>query len=616
LGHRPNRPSGGGEVVQKPIAAVLIALVLTGQCGAAAAASQRRNAVIFIASGLGAGVVAGNSAPTFAMIRDTGVNFANSHAVFPTSAIANAAALATGHAPGDTPAFANTVFTNFAVAENGGSATPSLESNAVLGEIDNHFTRKFLGQMTLLAAARKAGYSTAAVGRIGAAAIQDLSERTGQTTIVIDDATGNKDGIPLAPQIAAALRQAGLPLEAPKNWAPAVSQVAGSDAISGQEYFLAATTRAILPGFARAAKPFMLVFWYRDPEGAPPDPGDSPRPISPGVNADPSGLKGADRALASILTVLRTLGLYDNTDIVVAGDHGLSTVAKESKTSPAARFYYGGEPIGILPPGFLAIDLAQALGMPLRDPDLGMAEVKPGQYPKRGNGLIGFNPEAPDVVVSANGGSDLIYLPQKNARDIAPDIVTALLDQDYVSGLFVDGRVGAFPGTLALGAINFVGYAPFQRPAIVVAFRSFDTLCGKPELCAAEIGDGLERQGHGGHGGFSRADTANFMAAAGPDFKPGFVDTAPAAISDIPVTLAHVLGLELPRAGGLMGRVLSECLKDGAPVSAKSADLVSKKSPAGLATVVNTQQVGNTVYLDAGGFVGRTVGLKPATQAR
>jgi hypothetical protein len=37
--------------------------------------------------------------------------------------------------------------------------------------------------------------------------------------------------------------------------------------------------------------------------------------------------------------------------------------------------------------------------------------------------------------------------------------------------------------------------------------------------------------------------------------------------------------------------------------------LISEPAPNGLTTVVNTQTVRETRYFDAGGFVGRTVGL-------
>jgi predicted AlkP superfamily pyrophosphatase or phosphodiesterase len=58
------------------------------------------NIVLFVADGLRAAAVSPERAPTFAKVRDTGVNFANSHSVFPTITTANASVIATGHPTG------------------------------------------------------------------------------------------------------------------------------------------------------------------------------------------------------------------------------------------------------------------------------------------------------------------------------------------------------------------------------------------------------------------------------------------------------------------------------------------------------------------------------------
>jgi hypothetical protein len=94
-------------------------------------------------------------------------------------------------------------------------------------------------------------------------------------------------------------------------------------------------------------------------------------------------------------------------------------------------------PAGLLPPGFLALDLAAALKLPLFDPDSKNAPVASNAHSKGGNGLIGADPNKPELVVAANGGSDLIYIPSKD-RALAARVVRTLLAQDYVSGLFVD----------------------------------------------------------------------------------------------------------------------------------------------------------------------------------
>ena len=95
----------------------------------------------------------------------------------------------------------------------------------------------------------------------------------------------------------------------------------------------------------------------------------------------------------------------------------------------------------------------------------------------------------------------------------------ALLAQDYTTGVFVDDELGRIPGTLPLCAIGLKGGARTPTPAIVVNFRSETTGCDQPLFCAVTVTDGTLMQGQGHHGSFSRADTANFMAAIGPAFK-------------------------------------------------------------------------------------------------
>src|SRR5437660_12185834 len=126
---------------------------------------------------------------------------------------------------------------------------------------------------------------------------------------------------------------------------------------------------------------------------------------------------------------------------MLAADHGFSTTSKESKTSPSAKISYDDTPKDFLPMGFVAIDLAKALELPLFDPNDKNARVADNAHPKAGNGVLGKDPAKPDLVVATNGGSDLIYLPSKDKK-LAAKTIKALLDQDYVSGLFVDDSLG------------------------------------------------------------------------------------------------------------------------------------------------------------------------------
>jgi hypothetical protein len=579
-----------------------------------AGAQQPRNVVLFVPDGLRALLVTPETAPAMAAVRDQGVNFKNPHSLFPTFTMANASGLSTGHFLGDTGVFSNTLFTGYPVPP-ANTVTPFIENDAILGNIDAHFGGSFISEESIIAAARHQGLSTAAIGKLGPALLFDHTDRTGEPTIIFDDWTGSEHGIPLSPEIKDALTAAGLPLKAPtrgENGKPGNATTPGTLVanVDQQAYFAAVAAKVLLPLFKARNKPFVLVFWSRDPDGTQHFQGDSLNVVTPGINGPTSraALKNADDNLTTIRQALDDLGLSTTTDIVIAADHGFSTISKESETSPAAKASYPDVHPGFLPPGFLAIDIAKVLGLPLYDPNNKNAQVGEGAHPKGGNGLIGRDAATPDVVVAANGGSDLIYLPNRD-RALAARVVEALFAQDYVSGVFVDDDLGPILGTLPLSAINLKGAAKMPTPAIVVNFRSFSTGCEQPVLCTVEVADTALQQGQGMHGSFSRADTMNFMAAIGPSFKRGYVDNNPVSNADIGQTMARLLGLKIPFRGSLMGRVIEEALPGGAEPNCAAGAVLAEAGANGLATVLRYQQVGNARYFSAAGFAGRTVGI-------
>ena len=256
----------------------------------------------------------------------------------------------------------------------------------------------------------------------------------------------------------------------------------------------------------------------------------------------------------------------------------------------------------------MALDLARGLNLPLIDPDDGYRAIGENEHTKNGNGLIGGDRNRPNVVVAANGGSDLIYIPEGD-KAMAKRIIDVLLTQDYVSGIFVDSKLGKLPGTLSLDDIALDGSAITPHPAIAISFRSFDTVCGEPVHCTVEVADTALQQGQGMHGSFGRGDTWNFMAIQGPDFKAQFVDPAPASNADIGRTIAQLMHLETSDKGKLVGRVLTETMPGGKIPEVSSRVVTSEPAANGLSTVLNMQQVGDTRYFDAAGFPGRTVGL-------
>lgn len=577
-----------------------------------------RNLILFVPDGLRGRIVTPQTAPAMAEVRDKGVNFKNSHSLFPTFTMANGSALASGHYLGDTGTFSNTIYTGYASAPAGDTVVPFIENDAVLGDIDEHFGGDYLNEETILKMARAQGFSTAAIGKLGPTLLFDHTDR-GKNTIVIDDSTGGKNGIPLSDEMKDALTKANLPLATvPRgdNGKAGDAKTPGTTAanIPQQAYMADVATKVVLPMFKARNKPFVLVFWSRDPDGSQHNTGDSLNTITPGINGPTSmaGIKNADNNLAQLRKTLDELGLAASTNIMISSDHGFSTISKESKTSPSAKASYEDTPKDFLPMGFLAIDLAKALDLPLFDPNDKNARVADNAHPKFGNGVLGKDPAKPDLVVATNGGSNLIYLPGKD-RKLAGRTIKALLEQDYVSGLFVDDELGRFPGTLPMSQLGLKGTAVTPTPSIVVNFRSWSSGCDEPTNCSVQVADTVLRQGQGMHGSFSRGDTMNFTAAIGPDFKSGYVDALPVSNADVGATAVRILGLSQKPKGKLIGRVMTEAMPNGATPQAYSGSVKSQPSANGLRTVLNFQRVGTQRYFDAAGFPGRTLGLVAET---
>ena len=285
-----------------------------------------------------------------------------------------------------------------------------------------------------------------------------------------------------------------------------------------QQYFADALTKAILPNFVQQGQPFVVVYWSRDPDGTQHNGGDSLNSLTPGINGPTSraAVKNADSNLAQILAYINSdPKLASNTDIFVTSDHGFATISKHEidgtgkafTASYAAQFTYkdssGRQEVnaGFLPPGFLAIDLAHALGMPLFDPDTQIKDstgqrlyerVDPTvpqqsatirQHPNSGNGLIGASGRILDVtdakvIVAANGGSDLIYVPDHDKKRVQ-QIVAFLSKADYVGAILVENRYGKIPGALPFSSINLIGASKMPRPDIAVSFKTFYLSTGR-----------------------------------------------------------------------------------------------------------------------------------------
>src|ERR1700674_4500295 len=275
-------PTGRESVPKKtPFALSLTVVGFALALAAPALAQQQSNLILFVADGLRASVVTPQNSPAFARVRAFGVDFVNSHALFPTFTTANASAIATGHYLGDTGDFSNTFYIGQPIFLSGnfgrapGTYAPYIENNSVLGDLNATFNGNYLNEETLLSAARAQGFNTAAVGKMGPTAIQDVSQLNPVAgkfatphTVIIDHGTGTADGVPLDPQISSEMLGAGLPTTAPaRNQSTGNNTTPGTTSPNTQQqgYFADAVTRVILPTFKKSGKPFVLLYWSRDP---------------------------------------------------------------------------------------------------------------------------------------------------------------------------------------------------------------------------------------------------------------------------------------------------------------------------------------------------------------
>ena len=625
---------------------VSVVVVLVAQDG-----PKPRNAIIFVADGLRHGSVTPTDTPALYRVRTQGVYFANSHSVFPSLTMPNAAAIATGHYPGDTGQFANQIFIAYPVFNTGnfgqqiGTMVPDVEDPLVLADINDHFGGNYLREASIVAFARSYGYNTAVIGKTGPTAAQDLFELDTARgalrmpiTIILEGATGGLRAVPTSEETIALLKSAGLePAPPARNQPTGTNETPGTTAanVEHQQWFADATTKAILPAFVKSPEPFMLVFWSGDPDLTQHVQGDSLNQLAPGINGATSkdAVRNADRNLKQILDYLDAHpDVRDNTNIFVTSDHGFSTVSRReidavgrATGSYSATLRYldiaGRQEVntGHLPPGFLAIDLARHLNLPLYDPEIQIQESGNRRYmtidptgaqlrsdirqrPSTGAALIGgtgriARPTDAAVIVAQSS----IYIPGGD-RGMVERIVRFLATQDYVGGIFVHDRFGQMPGALQMSDIGLVGSATTPKPAIVVSFKSFSLDSANPHMSGVIVG-GVRQHGQGDHGSLARANTFNNMAAIGPDFKRRFVSQTPVSNADLQPTLAYLMKKRMRSLGKLRGRIIAEALVGGPPAT-RSSRAVKRSRPSenGFSTVLMYQVADDRIYLDEACF--------------
>ena len=586
---------------------IILSLVVLG-FGREAATPQPggptpRRVIIFVWDGLRADDITPENMPNYFALARSGVVFSDHHAVYPTFTMMNSASIATGTYPGSHGFYGNVVYAPNAKGKNAKgvaidfSAPAFIEDFGVVEGVRDSYQGKLTLVPTMLQVAQAKGLITAAVGKFGAAFIQDY-HRGG---IILDEDAA----IPLS--FAKELQNAGYAL--PRNTVNAYSAgalvLAGNNgdptapipiqrlndretanpldrtgALSrrGFTYLTDAFVNYILP----TKKPDLTIFWSKEPDA-------TNHAYGPGTYNSIDATKMNDEILGRVVDKIRQLGWEQTTDIIITQDHNHSTVSGDVAHFPFRGVADGRvgshDPYGYSVSGFvrtaalLTLDGLKAYdGAGCRNiPTLsGILFDGTHLHPAKndadgtfcGKAQMFTSPRyvvpkpvpAGAIVVAANAGSDYLFVPDGDVNTVKAAVLS-LQSRLQFGAIFVSDKYGDIPGTLRMGLVNTDSPARGRGPDIIVSF-SFDenvAVAGRPGISYASS---VNRRGD--HGSFSRTDTHISLMAHGPDFKSGLYDTLPTANVDIAPTVARILGLNMPNA---QGRVLEEALKDGPRVT-------------------------------------------------
>ncbi|MFL5312853.1 MAG: alkaline phosphatase family protein [Myxococcales bacterium] len=574
----------------------------SGQRGGA---PPEKSVVIVVWDGLRPDAIDAADTPNLVRLRDAGTEFTDNHSTYPTFTMMNSASFATGGFPATTGYYGNVVWQPGAEGKDSAAKPIDFrqpvfsEDYAILDDLSRHLEGRLLLAPTLFEAAQKAGIQTFALGKNGAAYLQDL-KRGG---MVLDE----KTVLPLA--LARELQAAGisLPATAPNAHPPGAlvlasangnptefkppqrlkdgvssdpTDASGSRFKAGLEYMVSAYVDYVLP----RKRPRLSVLWLRDPDS-------TQHSYGIGTANWHDALRSTDALLGRVASRLKELGLERSTDIVVVSDHGHSNVSGPLDLFPL-RAIRDGAPGGVDPKGhsvsglvriadllrragFIAFDgigctwspvapgikaSGAPVYAPLTDAD-GAVCGKAGQKYQAPPMQVPATLPPGAMVVAVNGGSDYVYIPGHDPA-LLRQTVRFLQGRSEVGAIFVDDRYGAIAGTLPLGKIRAANSE--RNPDILFSY-DYDEEAIVNGVRGTEYAGMLQGNTYRGmHGSFSPNDVHNVLIAAGPDFRRGFKDPLPSGNVDVAPTVARILGLPLP---GADGRPLLEALEGGAPLA-------------------------------------------------
>jgi arylsulfatase A-like enzyme len=559
--------------------------------------THARRVIIFVWDGLRTDDLRPEITPNYLALAGSGVIFADHHAVYPTFTMMNSASIATGAYPGAHGFYGNVVYAPTASGRNAKgveidfSAPAFIEDFGVVEAVREAYQGKLTLIPTLLQAAQASGLTTAAIGKFGAAFIQDYA-RGG---IILDEDAA----MPLS--FAKELQQAGYPLPrnsvnaygshtltlAKENGDPTASlpiarlkdgqtgdPLDRSGALSrpGFTYLTDVFINYILPN----KKPDLSIFWSKEPDA-------TSHAYGPGTYNSIEATRMNDEILGRVVSKLRELGWENSTDIIVTQDHNHSTVSGDVLHYPLRAIT--DRQVGMLDPeGYAVSGFVRTAELLTRDglkaydgancrvvPTLSgitadgthlfpIKEDPDGQICGRAQSYTSPSFAVPKrlpagaIVIAANAGSDYLFVPDHSTETVR-SAVASLQSRVQFGAIFVSDRHGDIAGTLPMSLIRTENSE--RAPDIIVSF-SYDETTAVAGKLGVSYASSVNRRGD--HGSFSPTDVHISLMARGPHFKSGLRDPLPSANVDLAPTVGRIFGFSMLET---QGRVLEEALEGG-----------------------------------------------------
>lgn len=458
--------------------------------------------LVFVVDGLRPDSITESNTPNLNKLRQDGVWFDNTHAVFPTVTRVNAASLGTGSYPRHHGVMGNTMYVP-AVDPFRAFGNDNFENLLKLDEATSGQMVTTTGIAEIL---ERAGHNMVVVssGSTGSAILLAPKARIGKGVVINGDfVPGKKVAYP--DTVSDAIL---------KRFGPAPIKGGATDRYdSSVDWSMQVLRDYVLPEL----KPKVVFIWMTEPDHIQ-------HGLGTGAPESLAAIHNDDRQIGLVLKQLEAMGVRNKTNILVVSDHGFAQTV-----------------------------LNVNIGQQLRDAGL-ISALNTVELVIAGSGqsvaLHVLNHDATQI-------QKIVEFLQ--TQPWCGVIFTASSE----NGNAHEGRVA---GTFSLEYAQLGSHKRSPDIVFTFPWSSKPNLYGVPGTEYNEVNGifpgGVVTSGVSNHGGIGPWTIRNSMLASGPDFKRGVVIRTPSSNVDVAPTLLHLLGMNA--ALNIMdGRALTEAMITG-----------------------------------------------------